>query len=105
MAKGSEEPFATLSGKRCRKARNARKEKRSQGEEIQARRAKGEQDGFPSGPPAKEMTPGSQRWRSVKELQQKLREQELVSSAGMLHQQAMLREQQLFAPQQHFVES
>ena len=33
-----------------------------------------------------------------------LREQELVSSAGMLHQQAMLKEQQLFAHQQHFVE-
>ena len=59
------------------------------------------------------MTPGSQRWRRVKELQQEndawkrasqLRKQELVSSAGMLHQQAMLREQQLFAHQQHFVE-
>ena len=36
--------------------------------EIQARRAKGEQDGFLSAPPAKEMTPGYQRWRRVKEL-------------------------------------
>ena len=59
------------------------------------------------------MTPGSQRWRRVKELQEEneawkralqLREQELVSSACSLHQQAILREQQLFAHQQHFVE-
>ena len=35
---------------RGRKARNARKEKRAQDAEIQARRAKGEQDGFPSPP-------------------------------------------------------
>ena len=98
---------------RGRKARNARKEKRAKDAEIQARRAKGEQDGFPSAPPAKEMTPGSQRWRRVKELQEEneawkralqLREQELVSSACSLHQQAILREQQLFAHQQHFVE-
>ena len=48
----------------------------------------------------KELQQGNEAWKRALQL----REQGLVSSAGMLHQQAMLREQQLIAHQQHFVE-
>ena len=47
----------------------------------------------------KELQQENEAWKRALQL----REQELVSSAGMLHQ-AMLREQQLFAHRQHFVE-
>ena len=86
------DPF--LQEARGRKSRGNRSQKRAQDTEIQNRRLAYERAGkWPEKGPEKEMTPGSQKWKQLKQLRETVAEEK----ADLLSQRAMFQEEQVQA--------